>query len=315
MIPMRQSSATFLDVKRGDLASLSPGIDVVLFGAAEGTPHIPGEASHAAEGPDALRRVLQRAASDPLRWDFDQDGPLLQPQLAVCDAGNLETNAATPERNREVIRTGTEAVLDSSAVPVLLGGDDSVPIPFFEAFRRQGPITIVQVDAHLDWRDERNGLRHTFSSPMRRASEMPWVERIIQVGMRGVGGSRENDLNDARRWGAHIITAANIRQHGMGRVIALLPEGARCVITIDCDGLDPSVMPAVLVPQPGGLSYADVLALFGGLAQKARIVGADLVELVPARDVHGIGTLTAARLVCNLIGCVGRQRLRPSTPP
>jgi arginase family enzyme len=76
----------------------------------------------------------------------------------------------------------------------------------------RGPITIVQVDAHLDWREERNGLRHTFSSPMRRASEMPWVERIIQVGMRGIGSSRKNDLDDALRWGVRIIPAASVHR-------------------------------------------------------------------------------------------------------
>jgi agmatinase len=282
----------------------------VILGAPEGTPHQVDAPSHAAAAPDAIRRSLTAAASDLTRWDVDQDGPLLPAGLNVGDAGNLPTRPATAEHNRELIRAATRAVLDAAAVPVLLGGDDSVPIPFLEAFETHGPITIVQVDAHLDWRDERNGLRHTFSSPMRRASEMPWVERIVQVGMRGIGGSRKNDLDDARRWGAHIIPAARVRRHGMGPVLDCVPDGARCVVTIDCDGLDPSVIPAVLVPQPGGLSFADVLDLFDGLAAKARIEGIDVVELVPARDVNDIGALTAARFVCKGIGCIARQRGR-----
>jgi agmatinase len=192
---------TFLTVAACDVSHLSERVDVVIVGAPDGTPHPPGEASHATDAPDAMRRSIKAAASDLTRWDFDQNGPLLVGDLTVRDAGNIATNPANPGRNRELIRAATRAILDVSAVPVLLGGDDSVPIPFFEAFETHGPITIVQIDAHLDWRDERNGMRHSFSSPMRRASEMPWVERIVQVGMRGIGASRKGDLDDALRWG------------------------------------------------------------------------------------------------------------------
>jgi agmatinase len=303
-----QRTDTFLGVAPCDLSRIAPDTDVVIFGASEGTPHKPGEPSHAAAGPNALRCALKAAASDLTRWDFDQDGPLLPVDLGVRDAGNLATDAKTPERNRDLIRAATRAVLDGAAVPVLLGGDDSVPIPFFEAFEGHGPITIVQIDAHLDWRDERDGLRHTFSSPMRRASEMPWVEKIIQVGMRGIGGSRQSDLEDARRWGATIITAAMVRRNGIQQVIDEVPDSGRCLVTIDCDGLDPSVLPAVIVPQPGGLTYPEVSDILFGVAAKARLVGFDLVELVPELDVRGLGALVAARLVCVALACVARQR-------
>jgi agmatinase len=305
---------TFLGVAACDVSRLTADIDVVIMGASDGTPHNSGEASHAQDAPDAMRRSMKAAARDLTRWDFDQDGPLLAAGLSVRDAGNLATWPATPEHNRELIRETARAILNASAVPVLLGGDDSVAIPFFEAFETRGPITIVQVDAHLDWREERNGLRHTFSSPMRRASEMPWVERIIQVGIRGFGSSRKNDLDDALRWGAHIIPAASVHRHGVGPVLDCVPDGARCVVTIDCDGLDPSVIPAVLVPQPGGLNFTNVMELFDGLAAKARIEGIDVVELVPSLDVNGIGALTAARFICKAIGCIASQRGRLDIP-
>lgn len=72
-------------------------------------------------------------------------------------------------------------------------------------------------------------------------------------------------------------------------VLDCIPEGARCVVTIDCDGLDPSVIPGVLVPQPGGLSFTDIMALFDGLITKASIEGVDVVELVPSKDLSEIG--------------------------
>jgi agmatinase len=220
----------------------------------------------------------------------------------------LATDPAVPENNRALIHAATRAVLEAGAVPFLFGGDDSVPIPFIQAFEHHGPITIVQIDAHLDWRDERAGSRHTFSSTMRRASEMPWVEKIIQVGMRGIGGSRQSDLNDARRWGATIITSAMVRRNGVQQVIDQIPHCGRCLVTIDCDGLDPSVLPAVIVPQPGGLTYLEVSDILFGVAAKGRLVGFDLVELVPDLDVHGLGALVAARLACVALACVAPQR-------
>jgi agmatinase len=305
---------TFLNAAPCQLETIEAGFDAVIVGASEATPHRIGEASHAADAPQAIRHSLHGAASDLARWDFDQEGPLLSPDFRLADVGDLRVDADHPEQNRDVIRKATQTILRSGAVPILLGGDDSVPIPFFEAFRDLGPMSIVQVDAHLDWRDECNGLRHTFSSPMRRASEMSWVKRIVQVGQRGIGGSRADDLETARRWGAKIITAAMVRREGIEAALAYVPHGARCVITIDCDGLDPSVIPAVLLPQPGGLGYGHVIDLIEGVSGKAQIVGVDIVELVPSRDANGIGALTAARLLCKALGCIAQQRSRSPLP-
>lgn len=299
--------ATFLGVPAAGQQVLS-GIDIAIFGASEATPHLPGRASHAAQAPSALRECTRSIASDPLRWDFDQDGPLLAPALRVVDLGDLPTSPTTPQENRALITATTSSILTADAVPVLLGGDDSVPIPFFAAFESCGPLTIVQIDAHLDWRDERSGLKHTFSSTMRRASEMPWVERIIQVGQRGVGGSRAVDLAAARAWGASLFSAASVRRHGIEPILEQIAPGSRCIITVDCDGLDPAVIPAVLVPQPGGLGYLDIVELLHGIAGRARIVGFDLVELVPEADVRGLGVLAASRILCVALGCIGGQQ-------
>ncbi|WP_245477578.1 arginase family protein [Bradyrhizobium guangxiense] len=298
---------TFLGVPDAGQQALS-GVSIAIFGAAEATPHLPGRASHAARAPSALRDSTQSIASDLLRWDFDQDGPLLAPGLRVVDLGDLATSPATPLENRALISATTASIVKAGAVPVLLGGDDSVPIPFFAGFESCGPLTIVQIDAHLDWRDERGGLKHTFSSTMRRASEMPWVERIIQVGQRGVGGSRGDDLADARAWGVSLFSAASVRRHGVEPILAQIAPDSRCIITLDCDGLDPAVIPGVLVPQPGGLFYLDIVELLHGIAARARIVGFDLVELVPDADVRGLGVLAASRILCVALGCIGRQR-------
>ena len=145
---------------------------------------------------------------------------------------------------------------------------------------------------------------------MRRASEMPWIRGMVQVGLRGTGSARAGEVADARAWGSRLVPAADVHRLGIARVLDLVDADARCLVTLDCDGLDPSILPAVLARAPGGLLYWQVLELLAGLAAKCRIVGFDLVEFMPSRDTTGISALTAARLVCNAIAAIATSQKR-----
>jgi agmatinase len=151
------------------------------------------------------------------------------------------------------------------------------------------------------------GERFGLSSTMRRASEMPHIERIIQVGQRAIGSARPGDLAEAQAWGAVIVPARAVHEHGITPVLDAVPAGSQVLITLDCDGLDPAVMPGVIAPAPGGLSYWDVIGILHGIAAKARIAAFDIVEFVPERDVAGLGALTAARIIINVLGLISRQ--------
>jgi agmatinase len=305
-VRLRAAARTFAGLPPGHRPG-EPPARIAVLGAEHATPYQRGQPSHSAGAPDALRAALKGYATEPGQHDFDLGG--VRPDGAV-DLGDLVGDPADPAGNRATITAATRALLEAGSTPVVLGGDDSVPIPFFAAFEGRGPLTVVQVDAHLDWRDEVRGERFGYSSPMRRASEMPWIERIVQVGLRGVGSARPAELADARAWGARLVLAADVHRHGIGRALELVPTGARCLVTIDCDGLDPSIMPAVAAPAPGGLTYWHVVELLHGLARTARIVGADLVEFAPARDPTGLAALTAARVVCNLIAATATSLAR-----
>jgi len=292
-------TATFAAFPARDDRNAAPAI--AILGIPHATPYIPGEASHSARAPGALRAALRGYSTDPAHYDFDLGG--LRP-TNVADCGDVVGDLSDSEGNRRMIRAAIAGLLAAGSVPVVLGGDDSVPIPVFQAYEGRGSFTVVQIDAHLDFRDEVRGERFGYSSPMRRASEMPWIERIVQVGMRGVGSARPADVDDARARSSTIITAAEFHRTGCRRVLDCVPSGASCLVTLDCDGLDPSIMPAVIAPAPGGLMYPHVLELLHGLAQKARIAGFDLVEFVPERDPTGVAALTAARIVCNAIAAI-----------
>ena len=146
-----------------------------------------------------------------------------------------------------------------------------------------------------------------FSSTMRRASEMAHVAQIIQVGMRGLGSARRAEVEDARAWGAQIVTARELHRDGVEAALRHLEPGANCMITLDCDGLDPSFMPAVMAPTPGGLSYTQAIDLVAGVESKCTLVGFDLMEFVPGRDPDGSAAIAAARIMANVIGCLARQ--------
>jgi len=190
----------------------------------------------------------------------------------------------------------------------VLGGDDSIPIPVLRAYAGRDPFTVLQVDAHLDFRDELGGVRDGYSSPMRRASEMPQVGRIVQVGLRGVGSARTSDVADARAAGNLLVTARRLRERGVDAILGELPPDEPVFISFDLDGLDPSVAPAVSGISPGGVSYDEAADLLGGVAARCRVIGAAFTELVPALDVNGVSALVVVRLVMRLLAGIDRHR-------
>lgn len=282
--------------------------DLVVFGAPHGTPYLNIDNEQYAAAPDTLRRALEEDARWLDHWDFDLGGPLLgDGDFTVADAGNLKTSPQGAERNRYLIRQATTQIIGGGAIPVMIGGDDSTPIPFIEALAPLGPLTIIQVDAHIDWRDTRRGEPMGFSSAMRRASELDHVESIIQVGIRGPGSARRAEVEIAREWGAKIVTAREFHKDGTRAVLKHLKTDANCMITFDCDALDSGIMPAVMAPTPGGLSYTQSIDLVDTIVRKSRLVAFDMIEFVPERDRDGTAAITAARILANVLGCLARK--------
>jgi agmatinase len=296
-----------------DIAGLKA--DIAIVGIPHGTPYRLGEPSHSAQAPIAIRSAAKRYSAMLDHYDFDLGGPLLENNnVRVVDCGDVPGDPCDPEGNRKRATEMVRAIIDAGAVPIVLGGDDSVAIPFFRGYKGHGPFTLVQVDAHLDWRHEVNGVTEGFSSTMRRASEMPWIDKLIQVGMRGVGSARTEEVKEALDYGVQIVTAKEVHTKGVKPILNLVPDGTACLMTIDCDGLDPAIMPAVNAPVPGGLWFQQVLDLIHGLTKKADMCGFDLVEFAPDKDINGLAALTAGRLVFNMIGSLARSRLFAERP-
>ena len=310
-----ETAGGWLNMPRGDI-NAPQGVDIAVLGIGSATPYPVGSYCH--DAPDAIRA----ARSWPTileQHDFDlfgvepSDGVLPYGVIAA-DFGNLDTVAdAAPEvtaNNRAMIRGAVTGLLDAGSVPFVLGGDDSVPIPVLESYCGfdGGPISILQIDAHIDWRDEVGGETQGLSSNMRRASEMAHVGKIVQLGARGIGSARKGDVQAALDYGVAFHTMRNlIEPDGIARAVAELPEGVPVYIALDVDSMDPVVMPAVIGAAQGGLSYWQMMQIFEAITARAPICGFNMVELMPARDVNGQGALMASRLGLSMLGMIARQ--------
>ncbi|HEX5164655.1 MAG TPA: agmatinase [Thermomicrobiales bacterium] len=302
-------SETFLNAPLvTELAALDA--EVAILGVPHGVPYnMRGVAGGASDAPAAIRHQSLRFGHGRFigHYDFDfDDGDTLGGRpLRIVDCGDVTADPLDIPGNAARATEAVRSIIARGVLPVILGGDDSIPIPFFRAFDGHGPLTLIQIDAHLDYRDEIDGVHEGFSSPIRRASEMPWIERIVQLGMRGVGSARQRDVNDARANGNLIVRAPELREAGVASVLDRIPAGPY-LITIDADGLDPSVAPGVGAPAPGGLTFDETTSLLRGLAGKGRIAGLDVVEIVPALDRNNITSLVAFQLIMTTLGAAVR---------
>ncbi len=286
--------------------------DIAILGIPYGLPYAVEErANDQSLAPDAIRRNAQDAAWEEPRtrhhFDWDLGGPLLDGRpVKVVDCGNVTSDMNDPVEHYRRAEQAAKKIFDAGATLVTLGGDHGIPIPVMRALPRDETITLVQVDAHMDWRDEVSGERDGYSSPIRRASEMDWIGPIVQIGLRGVGSARPQEVADARAYGADLISAYEMHEMGIDAVLDRIPDGGPYYLTVDADGMDPTIMPGVNAPTPGGLNWLQIRQLIHGLVRKGRVLGMDLVEVSPAFD-HGNTTLVhAERLLCNFIGAAVR---------
>jgi agmatinase len=286
-----------------DLSALDA--DIAIVGVPVGVSY-PGSKAHSTTAPAEIRRQSRRFGRFVDHHDFNFDGRVLGPRPPrVVDCGDVPI--VEPGEQHAVTENVIRAIVSGGAVPIVLGGDHSIPIPVMRAFAGTGSVCVVQIDAHLDFRDEIHGIRDGLSSGMRRASELPFVSGVVQVGIRGVGSAREEDVRVAREYGSVVVLAADIHRHGIGFAIDRLPDANRYYVTLDIDGLDPSVAPGVIAPSFGGLSYFQVFEFLRAIAFKGSIIGMDIVEVAPLKDINNITSLLAARLVMDTIGCIAHQ--------
>lgn len=242
-------------------------------------------------------------------YDFEDDVTYLDPsKVTIVDIGDADIIHTDTLRSHANIEHGVRKMLAAGALPVVIGGDHSINIPCINAFDEQEPIHVVQIDAHLDFVDERHGVRIGHGNPMRRAAEKPYVTGLSQIGIRNVSSTAREGYADARSMGSDIQSVRHVRAMGIDAMLARIPARSRYYLTIDIDAFDPSIAPGTGTPSHGGFLYYEVLELIDGLAQRGDIVGLDLVEVAPDYDPTGSTSILAAQVLMNAIGRILHHR-------
>ena len=229
-------------------------------------------------------------------------------EVRIVDIGDADIVHTDTVKSHTNIETGVRAILAAGATPIVLGGDHSVNIPCINAFSDEEPFHLVQIDAHLDFVDERHGVKCGHGNPMRRAAEKSYVTGLSQIGIRNVSSTAKDGYDDARRMGSDIQSVRQFRAIGVAGMLNRIPADQRYYVTIDIDGFDPSIAPGTGTPSHGGFLYYEILELLDGLTKQGNVIGVDLVEVAPDYDQSGSTTTLAAQMLLNFIGRIHHNR-------
>lgn len=299
---------TFYKVPYQDLEDLDA--DVAIIGA----PFDLGTQFRAGSrfGPRAIR-----AASTiySLRgtgyYDFELDTQFLE-GVRIVDCGDIDMLHLLWQENLERIQRAVETAVAHGALPVLLGGDHSITAPIVRGLTGK-KVYVIQFDAHLDFVDDRLGVRDGHGNGMRRIAEMDHVIGLAQIGIRGPGSSDRSDFDAARQYGSTIIGMREFRRIGVEGVLERIPVADNYYVTIDADAFDAALARGCGSPSVGGLNYYDVVDILYGISKKGEVLGMDFVEVSPQYDHSEVTAQLAARVIMDFLGYIFADRKERGT--
>ena len=242
-------------------------------------------------------------------YDHEDDVTYLKDDVTLIDLGDADIVHTDTIKSHKNIEFGVRQILKSKALPVVLGGDHSINIPVINAFEDEYPFHIIQIDAHLDFVDERHGVRFGHGNPMRRAIEKKYVTGLSQIGIRNVSSTAKEGYDEARKRGSDIISVRQQRDLGARETIKRIGIGKRVYVTIDIDAFCPSIAPGTGTPSHGGFLYYEVLEMLKEISKIHTVVGVDLVEVAPDYDQSGSTSILAAQLLMNFIGFIQHNKI------
>ena len=236
--------------------------------------------------------------NDDIGWDATQSL-----HFFIEDA--IEPNVSSPEHMVEKIERVACRLLEHGDFILALGGEHSISLPLISAYNRKyDNLHVVQIDAHADLRNSWNDSSYSHACVMRRVSELGI--KITQIGIRNVSQEGHEFLSSACMNSIRTWYADDLRQKdSFDNLLTYLREHEKSPIylTIDVDGLDPSVIPATGTPEPGGLTWHDAIRIVKTICLNHTVVGADIVELAPTSDLF-YADFAAAKLSYKIISYV-----------
>jgi agmatinase len=242
----------------------------------------------AAEAPAKIREALGCDASN--QWT--ETGVDLGVKGIYGDAGDLAFADASDRNAFATMESGVSALLEQGKRPVSLGGDHSITFPIIKAIaKKYSKLTIFHFDAHPDLYDEFEGNRRSHACPFARIMESGLAHRLVQIGIRTINGHQREQ---AKRFGVEVIEMSQLPAY------ARLKVAGPVYISFDMDVLDPAYAPGIAHREPGGMSVREAIAHLHAI--EGEIVGADVVEFNPVRDICGMTATVAAKILKEILG-------------
>lgn len=218
--------------------------------------------------------------------------------IGIHTLNHVEPLCSSPEKMVERVEEVVSRVLSSNKLPVILGGEHSITVGAVQAMVNSiSDIGVVQFDAHADLRDTYQGSKYSHACTGRRIHE---ICKLTQVGIRSLS-KEEFEFLDESEIETYFCRDLFNNENWINDFIKNLPS--HIYVTIDLDVLDPSIMPAVGTPEPGGLGWYNITKVLKVLAQEKKILGFDIVELCP-QPTNPAPDFLAAKLCYKLLGYI-----------
>lgn len=260
-------------------------------------------------GPRRIREVSTHyARGDAGFYDPEKDMVLLGAPAKIMDIGDADVVHGDIEQSFNAIEYAVRKIREKGAIPAVMGGDHSISIPVARALKDEGDVTVIQLDAHLDWSDAPGGQTLGNGSPMRRMSEMDHIKDMVQIGLRGLGSSRKEDFDAAKAYNSRLISAKEAFKLGVEGIMDRIPKADKYYVTIDIDCFDISLATGTGSPSPGGFSFDFLNDILVGIAEKGNVICFDLVEVAPQYDPTGSTTRVAAMTMLNFMGHILKNK-------
>jgi len=238
-------------------------------------------------GPSAIRRAS---------WGIETFSPYFQrdlSQYSIHDMGDLELPLGEKKVSLALIRKALRKILSRKKFPILLGGDHLITLPITEEiFSLYPQLHLLQIDAHTDLREDYLGESLCHSTVMKKVVDLLDGDRLFQIGIRS---GTEEEFKLARK----MRSTVSLDPGSLSTMIRRL-RNQPVYITLDLDVIDPSLLPGVGTPEPGGLSFKELISLLKKL-QPLHVIGFDMVELTPDYDPTQISSVTASVILREMI--------------
>lgn len=246
-------------------------------------------------GPALAPEKIREAYHSPSSNYFSESGLNTAQEGVWHDAGDVAFNSQL--HFAEAISSAVKKNVFAPDQLIAFGGDHSVTFPLLQAmFELHGPVNILHIDAHPDLYELFEDNQYSHASPFARIIEKGFAKRLVQVGIRTLNAHQRQQ---ARRFGVEVVEmkdwSSDLRWHFDGPMY----------LSLDMDAIDPAFAPGVSHHEPGGFTSRELISLLQNL--KGKMVGADLVEYNPLRDINGVTAMLAAKLFKEMIGLLSRN--------